>query len=174
MSGVRVIRVGERSVVTAQTTNAANANPAAVTFTRIDTPAQPHRFVSGITVDPNDAYHAWVSFSGYSAYDPGGHVFEVHVNPNTLVATWTDISHDLGDIPVTGIARRPDGRPVRLDRLQRARAGGRRDELDAVGSWSAAGGDLRPDHLLVGPHPLRGDPRERHLESEPRKVSSSS
>lgn len=84
----------------------ANAAPASVSFTRIDTTAQPGRFISGISVDPKDPYHAFVSFSGYNAYTPTtpGHVFEVRYNPTTGKATWKDASYNLGDQPVTGIA----------------------------------------------------------------------
>jgi hypothetical protein len=85
-----------------------NANTAAanVSFTRIDTSAQPTRFVSGIAVDPENPYHAYVSFSGYNAYTPTtpGHVFDVTYNPATGTATWKDISHNLGDQPITGVA----------------------------------------------------------------------
>jgi hypothetical protein len=86
--------------------NANAADPAAVAFTRIDTPSQPDRFMSGIAVDPRDANHAFVSFSGYNAYTPGraGHVFEVRYNPAAGTATWADMSRDLGDQPVTAIA----------------------------------------------------------------------
>lgn len=84
----------------------ANAAAASVAFTRIDTPNTPGRFISGIAVDPKNPYHAYVSFSGYSAYTPAtpGHVFDVRYNPATGKATWKDISADLGDQPVTGIA----------------------------------------------------------------------
>jgi hypothetical protein len=90
------------------TENAGAANPAAVQFTRIDTAAQPTRFVSGIAVDPNDANHAFVAYSGYDAYATAtntakGHVFEVRYNGNGT-ATWTDISNDLGDQPITDVA----------------------------------------------------------------------
>jgi hypothetical protein len=85
-----------------------NANDAAanVAFTRLDTAAQPTRFVSGISVDPKNPYHAYVSFSGYTAYTPTtpGHVFDVTYNPVTGAATWKDISHNLGDQPITGVA----------------------------------------------------------------------
>ena len=86
-------------------TNAA-APAASVSFTRIDTPAQPDRFISGIAVDPQDPNHAFVSFSGYNAYTPKtpGHVFDVLYDPTTGKATWKDISFDLGDAPITGIA----------------------------------------------------------------------
>ena len=81
-------------------------DPGSVGFRRIDTSAQPGRFVSGIAVDPNDANHAWVSFSGYDAYTPGqpGHVFEVTYDPASHTATWTDRSYNLGDQPITSIA----------------------------------------------------------------------
>ncbi len=77
-----------------------------VTFYRIDTSAQPERFVSGIAVDPADPNHAFISYSGYNAYDPTqpGHVFEVRYNTSGHTATFTNIDHNLGDEPITGIA----------------------------------------------------------------------
>jgi hypothetical protein len=84
-----------------------DAEPAsAVTYTRLDTPAQPRRFPSGISVDSNDPNHAIVSFSGFSAYTPSqpGHVFDVRFNPATGKATWTDLTADLGDQPVLDVA----------------------------------------------------------------------
>jgi hypothetical protein len=89
-------------------TNAAGS-ASGVTFTRIDSSATPTRFISGIQVDPANPYHAFVSFSGYNAYATAagtatGHVFDVVYNPTTHSATWTDISHNLGDLPITGIA----------------------------------------------------------------------
>jgi hypothetical protein len=86
----------------------ANAEPAAaVTFTRIDTPATPGRFVSGIYIDPANANHAWISFSGFNAATPStpGHVFEVTYNPGSGTAQWADRSFDLQDIPITGLVR---------------------------------------------------------------------
>jgi hypothetical protein len=84
-----------------------------VQWTRIDDgesahPVTPQRFVSGISVDPNDANHAIVSYSGYDAYaiaagTPTGHVFDVHYNPATGAATWTNITYDLGDQPITNV-----------------------------------------------------------------------
>ncbi len=86
--------------------NADASTPGSVTFTRIDTANQPNRFISGIAVDPANPNHAFVSFSGYSAYTPTtpGHVFEVTYNPTTLGVTWKDLSYNIGDQPVTGIA----------------------------------------------------------------------
>jgi hypothetical protein len=83
----------------------AHAAAAAVTYDRIDTPTQPRRFPSGIAIDPANPNHAWISFSGYNAYTPTtpGHVFDVVYNPSTHNATWTDLSHNLGDQPITDI-----------------------------------------------------------------------
>ncbi len=89
------------------TKDANAANPSNVHFYRIDTPATPGRFVSGITIDPNDPNHAWISYSGYGAYTPATtqHVIEARYNPQTHKATFTNRSYDIGDQPITGIAR---------------------------------------------------------------------
>jgi hypothetical protein len=86
--------------------NANTPNPADVAFVRIDTDAQPRRFISGIAIDPENPKHAFVSFSGYDAYTPTtpGHVFEVTYNPDNGTAQWKDLSANLGDQPITGIA----------------------------------------------------------------------
>ncbi len=88
----------------------ADADPAsAVTFTRLDSLAanDPNRFVSGIHVDPANPNRAWISYSGFNAATPAlpGHVFEVTYNPVTGTAAWADRSFDLGDIPLTDVAR---------------------------------------------------------------------
>ena len=85
----------------------AQAPAAAVSYTRIDTAATPGRFISNIVVDPSNAKHAWISYSGYNAFTPAtpGHVFDVRYNQGTGTATFTDISHNLGDQPITAIAR---------------------------------------------------------------------
>jgi hypothetical protein len=98
-AGTRIGRLWVSSNV-----NATNAN--AVHFFRIDTPATPGRFVSGISVDPANPNHAWISYSGYGAYTPTTtqHVLEATYNPTTHKATFVDRSYDIGDQPVTGIA----------------------------------------------------------------------
>lgn len=94
-----------------------NARAAAkdVKFTRIDTSdggkthLTPERFISGIAVDPADPMHAFVSFSGYSVYFAGGHVYDVNYDASAGTATATDLSGDptvaggIGDIPVLGL-----------------------------------------------------------------------
>jgi hypothetical protein len=88
------------------TKNADAADPTAVTFTRIDTPSTPGRYPTDIVVDPANANHAWVSFTGYNAYTPNtpGHVFDVHYDPATGTATWKDLSDNIGDQPITNLA----------------------------------------------------------------------
>jgi hypothetical protein len=88
------------------TENADEAAPGAVTFRRVDGAATPERFPSGIAVDPTNPNRAYISYSGYSAYTPAtpGHVFEVVYDPSTRSATFTDLSANVGDQPVTGIA----------------------------------------------------------------------
>jgi len=92
------------------TSNADVANPNSVAFFRIDTSAQPTRFVSGISVDASNPNHAFVSYSGYNAYATAsstatGHVFEVTYDPVAHTATWSgDLANNLGDQPITGIA----------------------------------------------------------------------
>jgi hypothetical protein len=97
-------------------TNANAPDFLAVKFTRIDIATAgsrrgtPGRFVSGIVVDPADPLHAWVSYSGYNANTPAdqaGHVFEVRVNQTSGRATWKNVSYDLSDQPITGLARHP-------------------------------------------------------------------
>jgi hypothetical protein len=89
------------------THNADAADPKAVVFTRVDTAATPTRFVSGIALDPADPDHAFLSYSGYDAYakaagTAAGHVFDVRYSAGK--AAFTDLSGDLGDLPVTSVA----------------------------------------------------------------------
>jgi hypothetical protein len=105
--------VGRRRGGVFVSTNADAANVNSVRFTQISLPTTPDRFVSSIHVDPADADHAWVSFSGYQAYTPGqpGHVFEVRFDRAAGTATWTDLSGSpgspgaIGDQPVTDLVR---------------------------------------------------------------------
>ena len=84
--------------------NAASAS--AVSFVQVNDPRLPSRFISSIIVDPANPNHAWLSYSGYSAYRAGGHVFEVWYSPITkTLSNVKDLSYDLGDQPITGLAR---------------------------------------------------------------------
>ncbi len=93
--------------------NANAVNPASVTFTRIDTlsTVDPNRHPSAIYVDPRDANHAFISYSGFSADTPStpGHIFEVRYNPGAGTATWTRLDGSgagaYGDIPANDVVR---------------------------------------------------------------------
>lgn len=85
--------------------------PCVVTWTPIDDPgALPARFVSEIEVDATDVTGntAYATFSGFNVNTPtrSGHVF-VTTNGLSGAATWTDISGDLPDVPVSCIALDP-------------------------------------------------------------------
>jgi hypothetical protein len=90
-------------------TNNVDAEPAtAVNWTRIDDDAvTPNRFVSSIYVDPANGNHAWISYSGFDSNTPAtpGHVFEVTFDPATGTSTWVNLSHNLGDQPITDLVR---------------------------------------------------------------------
>jgi hypothetical protein len=102
--------VGTRRGRVFVTQNVNAVNPNTVAFFRIDTSAQPSRFVSGIDIDPTNPNHAFISYSGYNAYAAAagtaqGHVFEVTYNPATHTATFgSDLATNLGDQPITDIA----------------------------------------------------------------------
>lgn len=90
----------------------ADGPAASVSFTRIDASSTvaPNRFVTSIYVDPTNANHAWISYSGYSAITPTrpGHVFEVTWD-GLATATWTALDGGsggpMGDLPVTALVR---------------------------------------------------------------------
>jgi hypothetical protein len=97
--------------------NADNADPAAVTFTRLDSLAtnSPGRAVSSIYVDPANANHAWVSYLGYNDTTPTtpGHVFSVTYDSVAGTATWTSLDGTgtgaIGNLPVNGVATDTNG-----------------------------------------------------------------
>ena len=66
----------------------------------------PNRYISSIYVDPANAHHAWISYSGYNANTPAqpGHVFEA-TWAESGAATFVDRSYNLPDFPITGLVR---------------------------------------------------------------------
>jgi hypothetical protein len=97
------------------TKNADNPNPAAVQFVRLDSTDtdDPPRYPTAIFVDPADANHAWITYSGYNSKTPEtpGHVFEIRYvpgpgnTPGTGTFTLLD-GHKIngyGDIPANSI-----------------------------------------------------------------------
>ena len=90
------------------TKNADAANPADVTFTRLDgfSSIDPNRYIAGLYPMQSDPNTAIVAYSGYNAVTPAtpGHIFSVTYNPVTKTATWTRLDDDLGDIPVNDVA----------------------------------------------------------------------
>ena len=94
----------------------ADAAKGSVVWERLDSSSSidPPRFVSGITIDPANPNHVWISYSSYSTLTPTtpGHVFEVtRTAPST--AKWTSLDSPGGtpfpNFPATGIARDSNG-----------------------------------------------------------------
>jgi hypothetical protein len=90
----------------------ADAAAGSVVWERLDSSSSvdPNRFVSGITIDPANSNHVWISYSSYSSLTSAtpGHVFEVtRTGPST--ATWTSLDGSgataFPDFPATAIAR---------------------------------------------------------------------
>jgi hypothetical protein len=87
-----------------------DAPAASVIWQRVDpNPARlntPDRYISSIYIDPANAHHAWISYSGYNANTPAqpGHVFEV-TWAGAGAAPFVDRSFNLPDFPITGLVR---------------------------------------------------------------------
>ena len=84
----------------------ADASGPDVTFTRIDSPIAPNRFVTRIVPDRSDPNAAFIAYSGFNALTPAspGHIFRAVFNPSTRLASFTLLDRDLGDLPVNTIA----------------------------------------------------------------------
>jgi hypothetical protein len=92
-----------------------NTNPASsVIWNRLDgngvsTAANsPTRYPTGIAINPANTFQAWVTYSGYNSNTPNqpGHIFRVTWTGAGL-ATWTNISSNLPDIPLTSVVYDP-------------------------------------------------------------------
>jgi uncharacterized protein (TIGR03437 family) len=79
---------------------------AGATFTNLTKAPLPNRFVTDIALDANNAQRAVVTFSGFNSVTASapGHVF-LTTNQGQ---TWTDISGNLPDVPVTSAAINPN------------------------------------------------------------------
>lgn len=84
----------------------ADGPAAGVTFTRVDSPSTPGRFITRIVADPGNVNAAIVSYSGFNALTPAtpGHIFRVTIDPASGGVTFASLDHDLGDLPVNTIA----------------------------------------------------------------------
>ncbi|MGE0814548.1 MAG: exo-alpha-sialidase [Vicinamibacterales bacterium] len=91
--------------------NADDATPVNVQFTRLDSlsSAAPPRYPTSIFVDPANANHAWITYSGFNAKTPAtpGHVFEVTYDPTSGAVTFANLdgnrNNGFGDIPATSV-----------------------------------------------------------------------
>lgn len=85
-----------------------DAAAASVIWNRLDNsaPNTPPRAISQIYVDAANPAHSWVGYNGYNVNTPAtpGHVFEVN-RTGATTATFTDISYNLPDFPITAVVR---------------------------------------------------------------------
>ena len=101
--GQEIVWVGANDGSVQITTNAgAGAN---ATFTNLTKAPLPNRFVTDIALDANNIQRAAITFSGFNSVTPNtpGHVF-LTTNQGQ---SWTDISGNLPDVPVTSAAINP-------------------------------------------------------------------
>jgi len=120
-------------------TDNANDAAASVVWNRVDAGTNdPSRDITAIAVDPANAHHAWISYSGYNVNTPStpGHVFEVMWS-GAGTATWVDRSFNLPDFPITAVVRDD----VRGDLYAASDFGVMVLPLGAS-AWSVAGGGL--------------------------------
>jgi hypothetical protein len=95
----------------------ADTTNTSVTYTRLDSldVNSPARFITGISVDPANSNHAWISYGSYSALTPTtpGHVFSVTYDQGAGTATWTNLDGSgvtaFPDFPATAIAADSNG-----------------------------------------------------------------
>ena len=95
--------------------NPASAGEFEVSDALVAANTTPVRFISGITVDPANPNHGWLSYGGYNGVvNPAqtavpGHVFEVTWDGVSPHATFTSLDGtgpgSLGDLPLNAIAR---------------------------------------------------------------------
>jgi photosystem II stability/assembly factor-like uncharacterized protein len=80
----------------------AMAPPAEVTWTKLESPVFPGRWVTRITVDPQNAQVAWATFSGWRSGDGYAHIVMTSDGGNT----WVDIAgKKIPQAPVNDVIR---------------------------------------------------------------------
>ena len=139
-------------------TSNADADPASsVAFVRLDSLASndPNRYVTGIYIDPDNANHAWISYSGFNAATPStpGHIFSVTYDPGAGTATWDSLDGSLGDLPLTDVAVDGNTAYVSSDFGVLKRTGN--------GQWTAAASGM-PNVEVAGLTLVPGDDQESH------------
>jgi hypothetical protein len=145
------------------THNADAADPATVTWHRIDNATSPTRFPSGIYVDPANVHHAWVSYSGYNSVTPAtpGHVFDVmekgtaagsgvftNLNVEAGTSAFPTPNND-GDLPVSDVVRDDSSKTLYVS----TDFGVLRGDNDGTGGWHVTDGMPRYEvmHLEIQP-----------------------
>jgi hypothetical protein len=124
----RLVNVIERTTANTFTAWAATSGGRVFISTNVDGPAgsviwnrldadipsgpsktnDPTRVPTGIAINPVNTFQSWISYSGYNFNTPNqpGHIFSVTWT-GAGTATWTNISSNLPDIPLTSVVFDP-------------------------------------------------------------------
>ena len=148
------------------THNADAVDPATVVWHRIDSSTSgnsPTRVPTAITIDPANAGHAWISYSGYNAATPTtpGHVFDVWENGSAPGSgSFTNLNVEsgtstfptptgTGDLPVSDIVRDDKTKTLYVGTDFGVLAG----DNDGLGGWHVTQGMPRYEitHLELQP-----------------------
>jgi photosystem II stability/assembly factor-like uncharacterized protein len=99
-----LVYVGTDSGLMWVSRNAMAADPAAVTWEKLESPVFPGRWVTRITVDPDNPKVAWASFSGWRSGDGYPHL----VMTSDGGVTWVDIvGKRIPQAPINDVIRHP-------------------------------------------------------------------
>ncbi len=132
---------------------------------------QPERFVSGIAVDPAEReprVRVVLRVRRLHARTARATCSRCTFNPATGTATWTDVSFNLGDQPITDVVFDDVTGDVYVSTdftVYRLPDGGSSYVLAAAGLPTSR--DLRPDDRPRGPGAVRGHARPRRVERCP-------
>lgn len=81
-----------------------------VSWTRIEDPALPDRWVTTVAIDPTNPNRVYLTYSGFRQGDNNAHVLRT----DDAGETWTNISGNLPVAPVNDVIVHPTGTPVVL------------------------------------------------------------
>ena len=127
-------------------TNASATPASSAVFTRIDTALQPNRFISSIGGPANPTMRSYRSPAIRRSRPPSRATSSTCSTIRALTASWTEISSNLGDQPVTSSRWMTSPAACTRRPIRRGRAAARVDGPGARGRELAAGGRVQADH----------------------------
>ncbi len=148
--------------------NAMAAIRPTVTWTKLESPKFPGRWVTRITVDQDNAKIAWATFSGWRNGDGYPHIVMTSDGGNT----WVDIAgKKLPQAPINDVIRHPVEAEVALHRHRRRRLPHDEPRQDVAQGRRQPPARAGQRHRPAGrqQHALRGDLRSQRLDDVARR-----